>query len=83
MVQVAINPKVPRICHRMNRLNHWSSLVSNREASLAMGPSSQPTGDLLVTTDYVEIEESKRVHFLRKQELRQVYDFAICTSYRT
>ena len=68
VVQIAINPKMPRITHPMNSLDHWSNLVSNREASLAMGPSSQPTGDLLVTTDYVEIEESKGIHFLRKQK---------------
>ena len=67
VVQIAINPQMPRISHPTNRLDHWSSLLSNWEASSAMGPSSQPTGDLLVTTDYVEIEESKGIHFLRKQ----------------
>ena len=41
VVQMAINPKMPRISHPMNRLAHWSNLVSNQEASPAMGPSSQ------------------------------------------
>ena len=41
VVQVAINPNVPRISHPMNHLDHWSNLVSNQEASLAMGPSFQ------------------------------------------
>ena len=68
MVQIAINATMPKISRPMNLLDHWSNLVSNREASLAMGPSSQPTGDLLVTTDYVETEESKGNHFLRKQK---------------
>ena len=38
---MAINPKMPGISHPMNRLDHWSNLVSNWEASPAMGPSSQ------------------------------------------
>ena len=41
VVQMAISPKMPRISHPMNRLAHWSNLVSNQEASPAMGPSSQ------------------------------------------
>ena len=41
VVQMAINPKMPRISHPMNRLDHLSNLVSNQEASPAMGPSSQ------------------------------------------
>ena len=41
VVQIAINPKMPKISHPMNRLDHRSSLVSNHEASPAMGPSSQ------------------------------------------
>ena len=40
-VQMAINPKMPRISHPMNCLDGWSNLVSNWEASPAMGPSSQ------------------------------------------
>ena len=41
VVQMAINPKMPRINHPVNRLDHWSNLVSIREASPAMGPSFQ------------------------------------------
>ena len=56
VVQIAINLKMPRISHPMNRLDHWSSLVSNQEASPGMDLLPRATGDLLVTTDYVEIE---------------------------
>ena len=41
VVQMAINPKMPRINHPMNRLDRWSHLVSSQEASPAMGPSFQ------------------------------------------
>ena len=41
VVQIAINPKMPRISHPMNCLDHWSSLKSNLEASPAMGLSPQ------------------------------------------
>ena len=41
VVQIAINPQMPRISHPMNHLDHWSSLISNWEASPAVGPSSQ------------------------------------------
>ena len=41
VVQIAINPKMPRISHPMNCLDCQSNLVSNREVSPAMGPSSQ------------------------------------------
>ena len=41
VVQMAINPQIPRINHPVNRLDHQSNLVSNQEASLAMGSSSQ------------------------------------------
>ena len=41
VVQMAINLQIPRINHPVNRLDHRSNLVSNREASPAMGPSSQ------------------------------------------
>ena len=40
-VQIAIKPKMPRISHPINHLDFQSSLVSNREASSAMRPSSQ------------------------------------------
>ena len=41
VVQMAINPKMPRINHPMNHLNCQSNLVSSQDASPAMGPSSQ------------------------------------------
>ncbi|CAN0303064.1 unnamed protein product [Rangifer tarandus platyrhynchus] len=41
VVQIAINPQMPRISHPLNRLDRQSNLVSNQEASLARGPSSQ------------------------------------------
>ena len=41
VVQIAINPQMPKTSHPMNHLDHWSNLVSNREASPAMRPSSQ------------------------------------------
>lgn len=31
VVQIAINPQMPRISQPMNRLDHWSSLLSNWE----------------------------------------------------
>ena len=41
VVQMAINPQMPRINHPMNCLDHRSDLVSSWEANPAMGPSSQ------------------------------------------
>ena len=41
VVQIAINPKMSRISYPMNCLDCQSSLVSNPEASPAIGPSSQ------------------------------------------
>ena len=41
VVQMAISPQMPRTSHPMNCLDHRSNLVSNREVSPAMGPSSQ------------------------------------------
>ena len=41
VVQIVINSQMPRISHPMNRLDHQSILVSNWEASPAMGPSFQ------------------------------------------
>ena len=38
---MAINPQMPRISHPVNRLARRSYLVSNWEASPAIGPSSQ------------------------------------------
>ena len=39
VVQMAINPNMPRISHPMNHLDHLSNLVSNQETSPVMGPS--------------------------------------------
>ena len=41
VVQIAINPQMPRINHPMNCLDHRSDLVSSWEANPAMGPSFQ------------------------------------------
>ena len=41
VVQMAINPKMPRINHPMNHLDCRSDLVSSQEASPAVGPSFQ------------------------------------------
>ena len=71
VVQIAINPKMSRISHPMNRLDPWSSLVRNREASPAMGPSSQGHWRFIGNhSSYVEIEESKGIHFLRNRRLK-------------
>ena len=38
-------------------------------------PLSRVIGDLLATTDYIEIEDSKGIRFFREtEELRQVYN---------
>lgn len=66
VVQTAINPKMPQISHPMNCLDHQNNLVSNWEASPAMGLLPRAARDLLVTTDYDEIKESKESHFSRK-----------------
>ena len=41
VVQMAINPKMPRINNAMNHLDGSSNLVSNWGTSPAMGSSSQ------------------------------------------
>ena len=76
VVQIAINPKMPRISHPTNRLDRWSSLVSSLEASPAMRPSSQGrwrfTGNHKLRRD----QRIKRDSFLKEiEELRQVYNF--------
>ena len=76
VVQIAINPQMPRISHPMNHLDHRSNLVSNWEASLDMGPSSQGpwrfTGNHRLRRD----QRIKRDSFLKEiEELRQVYNF--------
>ena len=72
---MTVDPKMPRMKHLINRLDHQTNLVSNWEVSLAMGPSFQGRWRLLATTDYVEIKESKVIRFFREiEELRQVYN---------
>ena len=75
VVQMAISPQMPRTSHPMNCLDHRSNLVSNREVSPAMGPSSQgywrSTGIHRPHRD----GKIKRDSFFREiEELRQVYN---------
>ena len=76
VVQMAVNPQVPRISHPMNRLDHWSNLVTNREASPSMGPSSQcrwrSTGNHRLRQDQRIKRDS---FFIEIEKLRQVYSF--------
>ena len=78
VVQIVINPKMPKISHPMNRLDHRSNLVTNREASLAMRPSSQGrwrfTGNHKLRRD----RRIKRESFLKEiEELPQVYSLQL------
>ena len=78
VVQIAINPKMPRISHPTNRLDRWSSLVSSLEASPAMRPSSQGrwrfTGNHKLRRD----QRIKRESFLKEiEELQQVYSLQL------
>ena len=68
VVQIAINPQMPRISHPMNRLDHWSSLVSNREASPAMGPSSQGCWRFISNHKLRRDRRIKRESFLKEIE---------------
>ena len=74
VVQMAINPQMPRISHPMNCLDHQSNLVSNREASPAMRPSSQ--GRWRSTGNH-RLHQDQRIKrdsfFIQIEELRQVY----------
>ena len=75
VVQIAINAKMPKISHPMNRLDHQSNLVSNREASLAMGPSSQGPWRFIGNHRLRQDQRIKRDSFLKEtEELRQVYN---------
>ena len=69
VVQIAINPKMSRISHPVNRLDHPSSLVSNQEASPAMGPSSQGRWRFIGNHRLRQDQKSKGIHFLRKQKI--------------
>ena len=75
VVQMAINPKMPRINHLINHLDRQSNLVSNWEVSLAMGPSFEgrwrSTGNHRLCQD----RRITGIHFFREiEELRQVYN---------
>ena len=74
VVQMAINPQMPRISHPMNCLDGWSNLVSNLEANLAMGPSFQ--GHWRSIGNH-RLHRDQRIRrdsfFIDMEELRQVY----------
>ena len=75
VVQTAINPKMPTISHPMNRLDRWSNLVSNQEASPAMGSSSQGCWRFIGNHRLCQDRRIKRDLFLKEtEELRQVYN---------
>ena len=75
VVQIAINPKMPRISHPTNCLDHQSSLISNREASPAMGPSSQGRWRFIGNHRLRQDRRIKRDSFLKEtEELRQIYN---------
>ena len=59
----------------MNCLDHQSNLVSNREASPAMGPSSQDCWRFIGNHRLHRDRRIKRDSFLKEtEELRQVYN---------
>ena len=74
-MQIAINPKMPKISHPVNHLACWSNLVSNWEASPAMGPSSQGCWRFIGNHRLRQDRRIKRDSFLKETEaLRQVYN---------
>ena len=75
VVQIAINPQMPRISNSMNHLDCQSSLISNREASPAMGPSSQGSWRFIGNHRLRQDQRIKKDSFLKETEgLRQVYN---------
>ena len=66
VVQIAINPQMPRISHPMNHLDHRSNLVSNWEASLAMGLSSQGHWRFIGNRRLCQDQIIKRDSFLKE-----------------
>ena len=71
VVQIAINPKMPKTSHQMNRLDHPSNLASNREASPAMGSSSQGRWRFIGNHRLCWDRRIKRDSFLKEiEELR-------------
>ena len=78
VMQIAINPKMPRTSHPMNRLDHWSTLVSNREASPAMGPSSQGRWRFIGSHRLRRDQRIKRDSFLKETRVKYI----ICNLYK-
>ena len=74
VVQIAVNLKMPKISHPMNHLERWSNLVSNWEASPAMGPSSQGQWRFIGNHRLRWDRGIERESFLKETELRQVYN---------
>ena len=75
VVQRAINPQMPKISHPTNHLDHRSNLVSNQEASPAVGPSSQGHWRFIGNHRLCRDGRIKRESFLKEiEELRQVYN---------
>ena len=75
VLQIAINLKMSTISHPVNRLDHRSSLVSNREASPATGPSFQGRWRFIGNHRLRRDRRIKRDSFLKEtEELRQVYN---------
>ena len=75
VVQMAINPQMPRINHPVTCLDCQGNLVSSKGATPAMGPSSQghrrSTGNHRLCRD----RRIKRDSFFKETEkLRQVYN---------
>ena len=68
VVQIVINPKMPRTSHPTNRLDHRSSLVSNSEASPAVGPSSQGRWRFIGNHRLRQDRRIKRDSFLKETE---------------
>ena len=78
VVQIAINPKMPRISHPTNCLDHWSSLVSNLDASPAVGPSSQGHWRFIANHKLHWDGRIKKESFLKDiEELRQVFSLQL------
>ena len=74
-MQIAIDPKMSKISHPMNCLDHWSNLVSNQEASPAMGPSSQGCWIFIGNHRLLRDQRIKRESYLKEiEELRRVYN---------
>ena len=55
VVQMAINPKMPRINHPVNHLDHQSNEYVARRQVLLWDPLRRVVKDLLATIDNVEI----------------------------